>query len=310
LPYLPGVFDSILNLLVHSKPFVQDRALAALSSLASSAEDNFDSYYVRVMPLLLDVLEREYTGEEDQAVHDLKGRAVECAGRIGEFPFPSACRGSSLGQKLEYELTVVSAFSRGRGSFRLCSRCPSPSEGRLCRARYAPHIETSGTLLVRGTEPSSVSLDTAEDDDDTLVHHCIDAVAHISKAMGADSFAPYLDRAVNDLLRIAGRDLQPMNVEDDDDEIDGEQDVLFTVGDELCRVDASGLESKATALSMLVVIANVAGRHFLPYVERVLSIALPLLTFDFNDDVQEAAAALIPVLVKGEPLESSLLSRC
>jgi hypothetical protein len=85
LPYLLGLFNSILDLLVRSKPFVQDRALAALSSLASSAESRFNPYYARVMPLLLEVLEREHPSDH-QAVHDLKGRAVECAGRIGGIP--------------------------------------------------------------------------------------------------------------------------------------------------------------------------------------------------------------------------------
>jgi hypothetical protein len=81
-PYLSTVFDSILNLLVRSKHFVQDRVLAALSSLASAVNEEFNPYYPRVMPLLFDVLERP-GDNDDTEMKTLKGRALECAGRIG-----------------------------------------------------------------------------------------------------------------------------------------------------------------------------------------------------------------------------------
>jgi hypothetical protein len=113
--------------------------------------------------------------------------------------------------------------------------------------------------------------------------------------MGGEAFRPYLVRAVSDLLRIGARELRPKALDDEEDNAE----VYFTVGDELCRFDATGLESKAAALTMLVIVANVSGPYFLPYVERVLAIALPLLTFEFNDEVQAAAAALVPVLVRG-----------
>ncbi|KAJ1912131.1 importin subunit beta-3 [Mycoemilia scoparia] len=74
-PYLNDLFERLLKLLNSSKRYVQEQAITTIATVADSAQDKFEQYYSRIMPLLLNVLENA-TQKEHRL---LRGKTLECA---------------------------------------------------------------------------------------------------------------------------------------------------------------------------------------------------------------------------------------
>jgi hypothetical protein len=72
----------------------------------------------------------------------------------------------------------------------------------------------------------------------------------------------------------------------------------FTVGDKKVSLHTSMLEEKASACSMLCCYAYELKEGFLPYVNQVTQISVPLLKFYFNEEVRSASAQTLPELLR------------
>lgn len=139
------------------------------------------------------------------------------------------------------------------------------------------------------------------DADDPQASYLLSSWARVCKVLGED-FAPYLEIVLPPLLESA--QIKPDVVSFDADEV---------VGDEYCEdegwemvnmmgkkigIKTSVLEDKCTAVEMLVCYSQEMGARFHPFVEKIMTIILPLLKFYFHDGVRFAAATVIPLLLK------------
>lgn len=76
------------------------------------------------------------------------------------------------------------------------------------------------------------------------------------------------------------------------------QTETFILGDRKISLRTSLLEEKATACSMICCYADELKEGFLPYVQQVTGIMVPLLKFYFNEEVRTAAVQSLPELLR------------
>ncbi|KAH8887044.1 ARM repeat-containing protein [Thozetella sp. PMI_491] len=74
-PYLDNLLSRLFNLLQNEKRYVQEQALSTIATIADAAEQAFGKYYDTLMPLLVNVLQRE----NDKEFRLLRAKAMECA---------------------------------------------------------------------------------------------------------------------------------------------------------------------------------------------------------------------------------------
>ena len=74
-PYLDDLLSHLFQLLQNDKRFVQEQALSTIATIADAAEQAFGKYYDTLMPLLVNVLQRE----NDKEFRLLRAKAMECA---------------------------------------------------------------------------------------------------------------------------------------------------------------------------------------------------------------------------------------
>jgi len=74
-PYLNDLLGHLYRLLQDEKRYVQEQALSTIATIADAAEQAFGQYYNTLMPLLVDVLQRENV--KDYRL--LRAKAMECA---------------------------------------------------------------------------------------------------------------------------------------------------------------------------------------------------------------------------------------
>ncbi|KAK8076185.1 armadillo-type protein [Apiospora phragmitis] len=74
-PYLDDLLSQLFNLLQNDKRFVQEQALSTIATIADAAEAAFSKYYDTLMPLLVNVLQRE----NEKEFRLLRAKAMECA---------------------------------------------------------------------------------------------------------------------------------------------------------------------------------------------------------------------------------------
>ena len=141
------------------------------------------------------------------------------------------------------------------------------------------------------------------DPDDPQVSFLLQASARICKCLGAD-FQPYLPFVIPPLLQSAQIDPELEVTDADepaaDDEDDGLESVTVNIrgqGHKRITIRTSALEEKATACNMLHTYAEELQEGFLPYVEQVASILIPLVKFQYMDDVRTAAMMAMPELL-------------
>ncbi|EEF36904.1 importin-5 [Ricinus communis] len=78
-PYLDGIVSKLLILLQNGKQMVQEGALTALASVADSSQEQFQKYYVAVMPYLRTIL----LSANDKSNRMLRAKAMECISLVG-----------------------------------------------------------------------------------------------------------------------------------------------------------------------------------------------------------------------------------
>ncbi|KAI0205993.1 armadillo-type protein [Astrocystis sublimbata] len=74
-PYLDDLLSHLFQLLQNDKRYVQEQALSTIATIADAAEAAFSKYYDTLMPLLVNVLQRE----NEKEFRLLRAKAMECA---------------------------------------------------------------------------------------------------------------------------------------------------------------------------------------------------------------------------------------
>lgn len=74
-PYLDDLLSHLFQLLQNEKRYVQEQALSTIATIADAAEAAFSKYYDTLMPLLVNVLQKDNEKEHQL----LRAKAMECA---------------------------------------------------------------------------------------------------------------------------------------------------------------------------------------------------------------------------------------
>lgn len=140
--------------------------------------------------------------------------------------------------------------------------------------------------------------------DDPQISFMLQACGRICKCLG-EQFEPYLPFVIPPLLKSAQVDPELHVTDADDDDDDQEEEGMESVtvairgqGHKRITIRTSALEEKATACSMLRTYAQELGEAFLPYVKDVAHVLVPLLGFQYMDDVRSGAMSAMPELLR------------
>lgn len=74
-PHLDSLLTHLFQLLQNDKRYVQEQALSTIATIADAAESAFSKYYDSLMPLLVNVLQRD----DQKEFRLLRAKAMECA---------------------------------------------------------------------------------------------------------------------------------------------------------------------------------------------------------------------------------------
>ncbi|KAL3083321.1 hypothetical protein niasHS_011123 [Heterodera schachtii] len=135
-----------------------------------------------------------------------------------------------------------------------------------------------------------------ENNDDPQISYFISAWARICKILGK-GFAKYLDMIMPAVLSAADFKPSVALVDGKDTEDNEDWDYMPIDENRSLGVHTAGLEDKVTACEMLCCFARELKDSFAAYVERVMQLMLPLLSFLFHDGVRSAAAECLPCLL-------------
>uniref|UniRef100_A0A7S0LEM7 TOG domain-containing protein n=1 Tax=Coccolithus braarudii TaxID=221442 RepID=A0A7S0LEM7_9EUKA len=169
--------------------------------------------------------------------------------------------------------------------------------------KFGPDAQAVMEMLIR-TKSSEL------DADDPQVSFMLQACARICKCLG-EAFKPYLPFVIPPLLHSAQIDPE-LHVTDADDDEDGVEDeegmesvtvAIRGQGNKRITIRTSALEEKATACSMLHSYVMDLKEGFFPYVHDVAGTLVPLIKFQYMDDVRTAAMMTMPEL-----LDSAILA--
>eukprot|EP00184_Porphyridium_aerugineum_P000216 CAMPEP_0184696160 /NCGR_PEP_ID=MMETSP0313-20130426/3546_1 /TAXON_ID=2792 /ORGANISM="Porphyridium aerugineum, Strain SAG 1380-2" /LENGTH=1101 /DNA_ID=CAMNT_0027154733 /DNA_START=266 /DNA_END=3571 /DNA_ORIENTATION=- len=137
------------------------------------------------------------------------------------------------------------------------------------------------------------------DADDPQSFYLMQAYARICRCL-QDGFVPFLPYVMPGLLEAASQqpEIEVMDALEDDDDEEEEGMETIRIGDKRIWIRTSALEDKATAVSMIACFVAELGGGFLPYVEQVAKVMVPLLRFFYHDECRSSAASCCPDLVK------------
>jgi hypothetical protein len=131
------------------------------------------------------------------------------------------------------------------------------------------------------------------------VSYLLQAWGRIAKCLGQD-FIPYLAVVMPPLLKSAEvkPDITITDADDYDEDEDEEGTETVTLNNKRISIQTSVLEEKATACNMICCYITELKDGFLPYIDPVAKIMIPLVKFVYHDEVRSAAVTCMPELVK------------
>ncbi|EJU00494.1 ARM repeat-containing protein [Dacryopinax primogenitus] len=134
------------------------------------------------------------------------------------------------------------------------------------------------------------------DDDDPAVQYLMGTWSKVCQTLGQD-FEPYLPYAMPGLLHAAA--LKPeIRVFYENDTADFDSYSIIELGGQEIGIKTALLEEKSIAFQNLAIYAAQLGPKFSPYLPQSLELAIPGLSFVLHEGVREAAAMMIPQLLR------------
>jgi len=191
---------------------------------------------------------------------------------------------------------------------------PTSKELRLLRGKAMECISLIGIAVGREVflpdakevmDQFMATQTSALDPDDPQASYLLQAWGRLAKALKSD-FIPYLNFVMPPLLKAADIkvDTQVEDAEHDGGDEEDEEEGISTVlvetdnGTKKVALKTSALEEKATACNMLVCYFAELREGMFPWIESVVKVMVPLISFIYHDEVRTAAAALMPEIVR------------
>lgn len=282
VPSLIAVMDDSAN------PRVQSHAAAAVINFCDEATPSIIGPYLHaILTKLRSLLQSPLRLTQEQSV-----TAIAAVADSADSQFTTYY--DSFMPDLKQVLNSTSGnkdLRRLRGKVMECISLIGLSVGREKFGRDAADVMT---ILV------STANVQEEDADDPQTFYLMQAYARICRCLKED-FIQYLPHVMPRLLAAAGQkpEIEVSDALDDDDNAEDEEGFeTIKIGDKRIGIRTSALEDKATACTMLACfIAELRG-GFLPYVQPVVELMVPLLKFFYHDECRTAAASCMPDLVR------------
>jgi importin-5 len=285
VPSLIAVMDDAAN------PRVQSHAAAAVINFCDEASPSIIAPYLNsILAKLQTLLQSPLRLTQEQAVTAIAAVADSADSKFTAYydsfmPVLKQVLSSTSGNK---------DLRRLRGKVMECISLIGLSVGREKFGRDAADVMS---VLVTTSNAQS-----EDDADDPQTFYLMQAYARICRCL-KDEFIQYLPHVMPRLVAAAGQkpEIDVLDALDEDDDGGAEDEEGYEtirVGDKRIGIRTSALEDKATACTMLACfIAELRG-GFLPYVEEVVQLMVPLLKFFYHDECRTAAASCMPDLVR------------
>jgi hypothetical protein len=139
--------------------------------------------------------------------------------------------------------------------------------------------------------------------DDPLISYMLQTWTRICQCLGA-AFVPYLPLIMPPLLQMVGQDVevndeQAFDEDDDDDNANDEDDNIANafINGRTVKINTAALEDKAIACRMMTHLIDDLKEHFMPYVEQVIKLLVPLIKECVYEDVRSSGIATLPKLI-------------
>ena len=292
----PGMQTSLHQVVMPALIGVMDDASNRVQAHAAAAVINFCEHCDRevLKPYLQPLLEK---------LHGLLGRNVR---RVQEQAVTAV---ASVADVAEEDFAPF--YDGFMPALKRCCAAPRARSTGCCAARRWSASRSSASRWARrfggdAREVMELLIATQTgtlEPDDPQVSFLLQACARVCKCLGPD-FTPYLPFVIPPLLESAQIDPELHVTDADDDDGAGDEEGMESVtvairgqGHKRITIRTSALEEKATACSMLHSYAAELKAGFLPYVQDVARILVPLIKFHYMDDVRTASMMAMPELL-------------
>jgi len=284
------VLPKLLQAMDDGSKRVQAHAAAAVINFCEHCErPTLKPYLPELLSKLMALLQRDQRRVQEQAV-----TAVASVADVAESDFTPFY--DEFMPRLKHFLQAANSkeYRMLRGKAMECISLIGVAVG---KEKFGADAQEVMELLIQTRGNAELEAD------DPQISFMLQACARICKCLG-ELFKPYLPFVIPPLLASAQIDPE-LHVTDADEEDDAEEEEGFesvTVairgqGNKRITIRTSALEEKATACSMLHSYVADLKEGFFPYVQDVARILVPLIKFQYMDDVRTAAMMTMPELL-------------
>lgn len=288
--YHQTVLHSIIPVLDSPEPRVQSHAAAALVNFCEEAEKEIlepylDDLLKRLLALLHNDSKRYVQEQALSTIATVADSAEQAFGRYYDTLMPllfNVLNRPMDEQSKDLRLLNAKAME--------CATLIALAVGR-------ERLGTDAVQLVQVLGRIQLTVSDPDDPQGSYLLHCW---GRMCRVMGND-FLPYLPAVMPPLLELASAkaDVQLLEDEDQINQIEQEDGwELVPVRGKYIGIKTSALDDKYMAIELLVIYAQQLEAAFEPYVKTVMKdIAIPGISFFFNDAVRVASAKLVPQLL-------------
>ena len=295
----PGLQSDLHALVLPSLITTMDDSCKRVQAHAAAAIINFCEHCTRptlklyLEPLLgklMLLLQRNVRRVAEQAV-----TAIASVADVAESDFVPYYGSFMPGLKSILQLSQGKEYRMLRGKSMECISLIGVAVGKEAFGQDAKEVMDLLLATQQGVELEP---------DDPQISFMLQACGRICKCLG-EQFQPYLPFVIPPLLKSAQIDPE-LHVtdadfdEDEDEQEEGMESVTVQIrgqGHKRITIRTSALEEKATACSMLRTYAQELKEAFLPYVQDVAKVLVPLIRFQYMDDVRAGAMSAMPELL-------------
>jgi HEAT repeat protein len=275
---------------------VQAHAAAAVINFCEHcSKPTLKRYLPDLLGKLMVLLQRNVRRVTEQAV-----TAIASVADVAEEDFAPYYGSFMPGLKQILQLAGGKQFRMLRGKAMECISLIGVAVG---DAAFEPDAKEVMDLIIQTQQTEAL------DPDDPQIQFMLQACGRICKCLG-EKFSPYLPYVIPPLLRSALVDPElHVTDADDEDEVEAEEGMeSVTVairgqGNKRITIRTSALEEKATACHMLRTYALELKDAFFPHVADVARVLVPLIGFQYMDEVRVNACHAMPDL-----LDSAILA--
>ena len=285
------VLPALIKTMDDSCKRVQAHAAAAVINFCEHCERKTLQIYLNdLLGKLLVLLQRNIRRVSEQAV-----TAIASVADVAESDFAPYYASFMPGLKAILSGAQGKEYRMLRGKSMECISLIGVAVG---KETFGPDAKEVMDLIIASQQGQEM------DADDPQVSFMLQACGRICKCLG-EHFQPYLPYVIPPLLRSAQIDPELHVTDADDDEGDVEEEegmesvtvAIRGQGNKRITIRTSALEEKATACSMLRTYALELKEAFHPFVLDVTKVLVPLVAFQYMDDVRTAAMQAMPDLL-------------